>query len=53
DYPDCEVSRALSFVFHSQELYILSFILGIQITRIVKSLVLSVFVKSFTSSASF
>nr|GEZ19417.1 reverse transcriptase domain-containing protein [Tanacetum cinerariifolium] len=29
DYPDCEVSRALSFVLHSQELHILSFILGI------------------------
>nr|GFB69107.1 reverse transcriptase domain-containing protein [Tanacetum cinerariifolium] len=50
DYPDCEVSRALSFC---KELHILSFILGIQITQIVKSLVLSVFVKSFTSSASF
>nr|GEW05551.1 reverse transcriptase domain-containing protein [Tanacetum cinerariifolium] len=29
DYPDCKVSRALSFVLHSKELYILSFILGI------------------------
>nr|GEY21644.1 reverse transcriptase domain-containing protein [Tanacetum cinerariifolium] len=29
DYPDCEVSRALSFVLYSQELHILSFILGI------------------------
>ncbi|GKB53616.1 reverse transcriptase domain-containing protein, partial [Tanacetum coccineum] len=30
DFPDCEDSRALSFVFHSQEFHILSFILGIQ-----------------------
>nr|GEV14745.1 reverse transcriptase domain-containing protein [Tanacetum cinerariifolium] len=30
DYPDCEVFHALSFVLHSQELHILSFILGIQ-----------------------
>nr|GEZ84418.1 reverse transcriptase domain-containing protein [Tanacetum cinerariifolium] len=29
DCPDCKVCRALSFVFHSQELHILSFILGI------------------------
>nr|GEY55968.1 reverse transcriptase domain-containing protein [Tanacetum cinerariifolium] len=29
DCPDCEVFHALSFVFHSQELQILSFILGI------------------------
>nr|GEZ16207.1 reverse transcriptase domain-containing protein [Tanacetum cinerariifolium] len=29
DCPDCEVSRALSFVLHSQELHILSIILGI------------------------
>nr|GFA18615.1 reverse transcriptase domain-containing protein [Tanacetum cinerariifolium] len=52
DYPDCEVFCA--FNFYSQELHILSFILGIQITRIVKSFVLSIFIhKSFTSSASF
>ncbi|GJV55277.1 reverse transcriptase domain-containing protein [Tanacetum coccineum] len=31
DCPDCEDSRALSFVFHPQEFHILSFILGIQI----------------------
>ncbi|GJS82935.1 hypothetical protein Tco_0749476 [Tanacetum coccineum] len=30
DFPDCEDSRALSFIFHSQEFHILSFILGIQ-----------------------
>ncbi|GJZ03452.1 putative reverse transcriptase domain-containing protein [Tanacetum coccineum] len=30
DFPDCEDSRALSFIFHSQEFRILSFILGIQ-----------------------
>ncbi|GJS43913.1 hypothetical protein Tco_0568956 [Tanacetum coccineum] len=30
DCPDCEDSRALSFIFHSQEFHILSFILGIQ-----------------------
>nr|GEY45997.1 hypothetical protein [Tanacetum cinerariifolium] len=30
DCPDCEVFRALSFVLHSQELHILSFILRIQ-----------------------
>nr|GEU88152.1 putative ribonuclease H-like domain-containing protein [Tanacetum cinerariifolium] len=35
DCADCEVSRALSFVFHSQELHILSFILGIH--RLIKS----------------
>nr|GEZ11206.1 reverse transcriptase domain-containing protein [Tanacetum cinerariifolium] len=29
DYSDCEIFRALSFILHSQELYILSFILGI------------------------
>ncbi|GJV42220.1 reverse transcriptase domain-containing protein [Tanacetum coccineum] len=29
DFPDCEDSRALSFIFHSQEFRILSFILGI------------------------
>nr|GEW42294.1 reverse transcriptase domain-containing protein [Tanacetum cinerariifolium] len=34
DYPDCEVSRALSF--HSQELHILSFILGIKINITLK-----------------
>nr|GFA19314.1 reverse transcriptase domain-containing protein [Tanacetum cinerariifolium] len=32
DCPDCEVSRALSVVLHSQELYILNFILGIPIS---------------------
>nr|GFA53026.1 reverse transcriptase domain-containing protein [Tanacetum cinerariifolium] len=32
DYPDCKVFRALSFVLHSQELHILSFILGIPIS---------------------
>ncbi|GJV04998.1 reverse transcriptase domain-containing protein [Tanacetum coccineum] len=32
DCPDCEDSRALSFVFHSQEFHILSFILGIPIS---------------------
>nr|GFA49389.1 reverse transcriptase domain-containing protein [Tanacetum cinerariifolium] len=31
DCPDCEVFHALSFVLHSQELHILSFILGIQL----------------------
>ncbi|GJT63284.1 reverse transcriptase domain-containing protein [Tanacetum coccineum] len=31
DCPDCEDSRALSFVFHPQEFHILSFILGIQL----------------------
>ncbi|GKA88583.1 reverse transcriptase domain-containing protein [Tanacetum coccineum] len=31
DCPDCEDSRALSFIFHSQEFRILSFILGIQL----------------------
>nr|GEX45536.1 DNA-directed DNA polymerase [Tanacetum cinerariifolium] len=35
DCPDCEVSRALSFVFHSQELHILSFILGIQYPNLI------------------
>ncbi|GJT57669.1 reverse transcriptase domain-containing protein [Tanacetum coccineum] len=34
DCPDCEDSRALSFVFHPQEFHILSFILGIQKTDI-------------------
>nr|GEW93934.1 reverse transcriptase domain-containing protein [Tanacetum cinerariifolium] len=33
DYPDCEVSRALSF--HSQELHILSFNLGIQYLNLI------------------
>nr|GEY08053.1 reverse transcriptase domain-containing protein [Tanacetum cinerariifolium] len=33
DYSDCKVSRALSFVLHSQELYILSFILGISVSK--------------------
>nr|GEY30877.1 reverse transcriptase domain-containing protein [Tanacetum cinerariifolium] len=32
DCPDCKVSRALSIVLHSQELHILSFILGISIS---------------------
>nr|GEX95897.1 reverse transcriptase domain-containing protein [Tanacetum cinerariifolium] len=31
DCPNCKVSHALNFVLHSQELHILSFILGIQI----------------------
>ncbi|GJV01236.1 reverse transcriptase domain-containing protein [Tanacetum coccineum] len=34
DCPDCEDSRALSFVFHPQEFHILSFILGYQETDI-------------------
>nr|GEZ22842.1 reverse transcriptase domain-containing protein [Tanacetum cinerariifolium] len=34
DCPDCEVFRALSFVLHSQELHILSFILGIHRGRL-------------------
>nr|GEZ49236.1 hypothetical protein [Tanacetum cinerariifolium] len=33
DFPDCEVSRALS-IFYSQELHILSFILGIQMIHL-------------------
>nr|GEU42998.1 reverse transcriptase domain-containing protein [Tanacetum cinerariifolium] len=33
DCPDCEVSCALSFVLHSQELHILSFILGIPVSK--------------------
>nr|GEY30730.1 DNA-directed DNA polymerase [Tanacetum cinerariifolium] len=32
DFLDCDDSRALSFVFHSQELHILNFILGILIS---------------------
>nr|GEY74799.1 reverse transcriptase domain-containing protein [Tanacetum cinerariifolium] len=32
DCPDCKVFHALSFVLHSQELHILSFILGIPIS---------------------
>nr|GEU56647.1 DNA-directed DNA polymerase [Tanacetum cinerariifolium] len=32
DCPDCEVFHALSFVLHSQELHILSFIMGIPIS---------------------
>ncbi|GJS61905.1 reverse transcriptase domain-containing protein [Tanacetum coccineum] len=35
DVPDCEDSRALSFVFHSQEFHILSFILGIQYPNLI------------------
>ncbi|GKA94523.1 reverse transcriptase domain-containing protein [Tanacetum coccineum] len=35
DFPDCEDSRALSFVFHSQEFHILSFILGIQYPNLI------------------
>ncbi|GKA80215.1 reverse transcriptase domain-containing protein [Tanacetum coccineum] len=35
DCPDCEDSRALSFVFHSQEFHILSFILGIQYPNLI------------------
>ncbi|GJS57171.1 putative ribonuclease H-like domain-containing protein [Tanacetum coccineum] len=38
DCPDCEDSRALSFVFHPQEFHILSFILGIQRGAIDKTL---------------
>nr|GEX06116.1 reverse transcriptase domain-containing protein [Tanacetum cinerariifolium] len=34
DCPDCEVSRALSFVLYSQELHIISFILGIHRGRL-------------------
>nr|GFA37706.1 reverse transcriptase domain-containing protein [Tanacetum cinerariifolium] len=33
--PDCEVSHALSFVLHSQELHIISFILGIQYLNLI------------------
>nr|GFB83463.1 reverse transcriptase domain-containing protein [Tanacetum cinerariifolium] len=33
DCPDSEVFRALSFVLHSQELHILSFILGIPVSK--------------------
>nr|GEX76206.1 reverse transcriptase domain-containing protein [Tanacetum cinerariifolium] len=33
DCPDCDVFRALSFVLHSQELHILSFILGIPVSK--------------------
>ncbi|GJW86708.1 reverse transcriptase domain-containing protein [Tanacetum coccineum] len=35
DCPDCEDSRALSFVFHPQEFHILSFILGIQYPNLI------------------
>ncbi|GKA46926.1 hypothetical protein Tco_0739809 [Tanacetum coccineum] len=35
DCPDCEDSRALSFIFHSQEFRILSFILGIQYPNLI------------------
>ncbi|GJV46522.1 reverse transcriptase domain-containing protein [Tanacetum coccineum] len=35
DFPDCEDSRALSFVFHPQEFHILSFILGIQYPNLI------------------
>nr|GEY75300.1 reverse transcriptase domain-containing protein [Tanacetum cinerariifolium] len=35
DYPDCEVFRAFSFVLHSQELHILSFILRIQYPNLI------------------
>nr|GEZ26443.1 reverse transcriptase domain-containing protein [Tanacetum cinerariifolium] len=35
DCPDCEVFPALSFVLHSQELHILSFILGIQYPNLI------------------
>nr|GEY17100.1 reverse transcriptase domain-containing protein [Tanacetum cinerariifolium] len=35
DCPDCDDSRALSFVLHSQELHILSFILGIQYPNLI------------------
>nr|GEY38500.1 DNA-directed DNA polymerase [Tanacetum cinerariifolium] len=35
DCPNCEVSHALNFVLHSQELHILSFILGIQYPNLI------------------
>ncbi|GJU41020.1 hypothetical protein Tco_1193977 [Tanacetum coccineum] len=35
DFPDCEDSRARSFVLHSQEFHILSFILGIQYPNLI------------------
>nr|GEY76069.1 hypothetical protein [Tanacetum cinerariifolium] len=35
DCLDCKVSRALSFVLHSHELHILSFILGIHSHRVI------------------
>ncbi|GJX75578.1 reverse transcriptase domain-containing protein [Tanacetum coccineum] len=35
DFSDCEDSRALSFIFHSQEFHILSFILGIQYPNLI------------------
>ncbi|GJS54892.1 reverse transcriptase domain-containing protein [Tanacetum coccineum] len=35
DFPDCEDSRARSFIFHSQEFHILSFILGIQYPNLI------------------
>ncbi|GKE38832.1 reverse transcriptase domain-containing protein [Tanacetum coccineum] len=35
EFPDGEDSRALSFVFHSQEFHILSFILGIQYPNLI------------------
>nr|GFC34285.1 hypothetical protein [Tanacetum cinerariifolium] len=35
DCPDCEVFHALSFVLNLQELYILSFILGIQYPNLI------------------
>ncbi|GJY07682.1 reverse transcriptase domain-containing protein [Tanacetum coccineum] len=35
DFPDCEDSHALSFIFHSQEFRILNFILGIQYPNLI------------------
>ncbi|GJU43464.1 hypothetical protein Tco_1200730 [Tanacetum coccineum] len=35
DFPDCEDSCALSFIFHPQEFHILSFILGIQYPNLI------------------
>ncbi|GJX29758.1 hypothetical protein Tco_0237837 [Tanacetum coccineum] len=34
EFPDCEDSRALSFILHPQEFHILSFILGIHATNL-------------------
>ncbi|GJR80577.1 reverse transcriptase domain-containing protein [Tanacetum coccineum] len=35
DFSDCEDAHALSFIFHSQEFHILSFILGIQYPNLI------------------
>ncbi|GKA61111.1 hypothetical protein Tco_0760518 [Tanacetum coccineum] len=35
DFPDCDDSRARGFVLHSQELHILSFILGIRYPNLI------------------